>query len=101
MLALYSTKAGTPGKPKPQTKAHYYILHSLGQKKELRWKNMQPENAMGSKERPLMKEEATPKRKRLKRKTFDKKRGNHKTQGTQKKDLWLIKRQPQNTRGSK
>jgi hypothetical protein len=42
---------------------------------------------MGSKEKPLMKEEATLKRKRLKRKTFDKKRGNHKTQGTQKKDL--------------
>jgi hypothetical protein len=42
---------------------------------------------MGSKERPLMKEEATLKHKRLKRKTFDKKRGNHKTQGTQKKDL--------------
>jgi hypothetical protein len=34
-----------------------------------------------------MKKEATPKWKGLKKKTFDKKRGNPKTQGTQKKDL--------------
>jgi hypothetical protein len=42
---------------------------------------------MGSKERLLMKKEATAKRKRLKRNISDVKRGNPKIQGAQKKDL--------------
>jgi hypothetical protein len=41
---------------------------------------------VGSKERHPMKKEATPKRKGLKSKTTDKKGGNPKMQGTQKKD---------------
>jgi hypothetical protein len=43
------------------------------QKKDLRWKKRQPENTRGSKERPMMKKELTPKRKGLKRKTSDEK----------------------------
>jgi hypothetical protein len=42
---------------------------------------------VGSKERPPMKKEATPKCKGLKTKTSNKKRGKPKTQGTQNKDL--------------
>jgi hypothetical protein len=42
---------------------------------------------IGSKERPPIKKEGTPKLKGLKRETSDKKRGNPKTQGAQKKDL--------------
>jgi hypothetical protein len=42
---------------------------------------------VGSKQRPPMKKEATLKRKGLKTKTSDKKRGNPKTQGAQNKDL--------------
>jgi hypothetical protein len=42
---------------------------------------------IGSKQRPLMKKEATPKCKEFKIKTPDEKRGNPKTQGVQKKDL--------------
>jgi hypothetical protein len=61
MLAPYSTKVVMPGKPKPRTKVHYCNICSLAQK-----------------ERPLMKKEATPKRKGLKRKTSDGKRGNPK-----------------------
>jgi hypothetical protein len=48
-----------------------------------------------------MKKEATPKCKGLKRKISDRKRGNLKMQGTQKKDIRWKKRQPQNIRGSK
>jgi hypothetical protein len=40
------------------------------------------------KERPPIKKEAIPKCKRLKRKTSDKRRGNPKTQGLKKKDIW-------------
>jgi hypothetical protein len=42
---------------------------------------------IGSKEKPPMKKEATPKRKGLERKTSDEKRGNLKTQRAQNKDL--------------
>jgi hypothetical protein len=52
----------------------------------------QSQNARGSKERPLMKKEATPKCMGLKRKTSDKKRGNPKMQGAQQKDLRRKKR---------
>jgi hypothetical protein len=109
MLAPYSTKVVTPGKPKPQTKVHYFNLRSLAQKKYLRWENRQPQNARGSKERPPMKKEATskckglkrktpndkeaiPKCKGLKRKTSDEKRGNPEMQGAQK-ERPLIKKE--------
>jgi hypothetical protein len=107
-----------PRKPKPQMKAHYYILFSLAQKKNLRWKKRQPQNVRGSKQRPPMEKVATPKCrglktkasdekkatlkcKGLKTKVSDEKRGNPKMQGAQNKDLWWKKRQPQNARGSK
>jgi hypothetical protein len=49
--------------------------------KDLRRKKMQPRNARGSNQRPPMKKEATLKRKGLKSKTSDGKRGNPETQG--------------------
>jgi hypothetical protein len=55
-----------------------------GLKTDIQRKKRQPQNARGSKERPLMK-----------------KRGNSKTQGAQNKDLRRKKSQPQNARGSK
>jgi hypothetical protein len=50
-------------------------------------KKRQPQNARASKERHPIKKETTSKCKGLIRKTSDKKRGNSKTQGAQKKDL--------------
>jgi hypothetical protein len=44
-------------------------------------------SVVGSKQRPAMKKEATPKCKGLKTKTSDEKRGNPKKQGAQNKDL--------------
>jgi hypothetical protein len=51
--------------------------------KDLRWKKREPQNARGSKQRPLMKKEATLKHKGLQVKTFEGKLGNLKMQGTQ------------------
>jgi hypothetical protein len=42
---------------------------------------------VGSKQRPPIKKEASPKCKRLQTNTFDEKRGNPKTQGVQNKDI--------------
>jgi hypothetical protein len=70
MLAPYSTKAIMPSKPKPMTKS------ALSQP-----------SVVGSKQRPAMKKEATPKCRELKTKTSGEKRGNPKTQGAEKKDL--------------
>jgi hypothetical protein len=61
------------------------------EKKDLRGKKRQPQNARGSKERPI-KKEATPKCKGLNRKTSDEKRGNPKAQRVQKENLQWKKR---------
>jgi hypothetical protein len=49
------------------------------QNKDLQWKERQLQNARGSKQRPLMKKEATTKCKGLKTKSSDEKSGNPKT----------------------
>jgi hypothetical protein len=85
MLALYSTKVGTPSKPKPWMKAHYYNLCSLAHNKDLWWKKRQPQNAMGSKQMPSIKKEATPKCKGLKTKTLDEKETTPKCKGLKTK----------------
>jgi hypothetical protein len=75
MLAPHSIKVVTPGKPKAITEG--MLLHPL---------------LVGSKERPLMKKEATLECNRLKRMTSDEKRDNPEMQGAQKKDLRWKKR---------
>jgi hypothetical protein len=69
MLALYST---TWYAKKAKSTNEGTLLHSF---------------LVGSKEKPPMKKEATPKRKGLKTKTSDGKSGNPKMQGAQNKGL--------------
>jgi hypothetical protein len=68
---------------KPWAKVHYQTPHSLANK------------------RPTTKNEATPKSKRLRENTSDKKGGNSKTQGAKKKRPLTKKRGNSKTQGAK
>jgi hypothetical protein len=106
MLASHSTKTITPAKPKPRPKgiiATFTRWHKRktsnekranlkmqGAKKErplINKKEATPKHKGLKKERHPMKKKTTPKRKELKRKTADGKRGNPKIQGAKTEDL--------------